>query len=128
MKYIKCLLSLLLLYSMVFHLIILHVDTDNDEHYKHTAALPASAWTNIEHALSHIKHLSTESYSVNFHTKVGERKSKEVDKSHFFQPCASVESGYTEVISSRKIKHREYADALRRCIAHALSRRGPPFC
>jgi hypothetical protein len=113
---------------MVFHLIIPHVDTDNDEHYEHTVTLPTSVWMNIEHVLSHIKHLSTESYSANLHTKVKKEELKKVDKYHFFQSCASIESGYIEVISSRKIKHREHADALRSCISHALSRRGPPFC
>lgn len=118
----------LVLYSIVLHIIIPHVDANNSNgHDDHLDAWLVSSWGDIGHRLSHIKHCSFENYSINSsQTKSGERKTKQVEKNKFFLFFTSVIDGYTEIVSPSKARH-EGTDALQSCIIHTLSRRGPPI-
>lgn len=129
MKYVKHLVSLLLLYSLVFHIVIPHTDVNNNhglpDDYLHTC--PMSFWADLEHRLSHFEHISSECYSTNlFKKKAEEKKLKQVEKIKFFQFFIPDEDRYADIVSFSKVRYRRYTDALHSCIIHTLSRRGPP--
>lgn len=76
MKYVKHLMSLLLLYSLVIHIIISHTDWNNNhgllDDYLH--ANPATSWAEFQHRLSHFEHLSSECYPLRYSEEKSRRK------------------------------------------------------